>query len=296
VRQCITRRGVLLLGLQARDVPRFRSDAALVRVGARVLMDGRIVPGLGRDDFVVHENGAARPVAHVATDQEPMDLMILLDISGSMGPHLRRLAEGAQQALQQLSPGDRAGIAAFHEWVEWVLPFTADLRMVEQRLTVYAKKMWAGGRTFTADALDVAAKYVRRKGNPRSRRAILVISDNMGSGSGLFDYRKTLTRLLEHQIGVSALLVTSAAGRVDLREVAGQTGGFALAVDDAAPGFAEVLALIRRSYAIYFRPAAGRAGEKRRAVVELSPAAAARYPRARILASREYVLTRDVVE
>jgi hypothetical protein len=84
-------------------------------------MDGRTVAGLRKEDFIVRENGVARPVVHLATDKEPMDLLILLDISGSMGPHLRRLAGGAHEALQQLSPGDRAGIAAFHEWVEWVL-------------------------------------------------------------------------------------------------------------------------------------------------------------------------------
>jgi hypothetical protein len=64
---------------------------------------------------------------------------------------------------------------------------TPHLRVVEQRLTSHTNKMWAGGGTFTADALDVAANYLSRKGGKGSRRAILVISDNIGSASGLFN-------------------------------------------------------------------------------------------------------------
>jgi hypothetical protein len=83
---------------------------------------------------------------------------------------------------------------------------------------------------------------------------------------------------------------------VDLRNVAGETGGYVLSDASAGPAFAEILALIRRSYAVFFRPAAGRAGEKRRVVVDLTPAAIARHPQARINAVREYVLSKDVAK
>jgi hypothetical protein len=42
----ITRRELLLLVGQSRELLRFRSEAAWVRIGARVLMDGRTVAGL----------------------------------------------------------------------------------------------------------------------------------------------------------------------------------------------------------------------------------------------------------
>ncbi len=64
----------------------FRSDTTLVRVDAQVLTGSRTITGLSRDDFVVFEDGRPQPILHFGNESDPLDLLLLIDKSGSMQP------------------------------------------------------------------------------------------------------------------------------------------------------------------------------------------------------------------
>ena len=63
----------------------FRSDVSLVRVDAQVV-DGvnRAITDLRVDDFVLHEGGRLQPIRNFSSEDMPVDVLFLLDVSASM--------------------------------------------------------------------------------------------------------------------------------------------------------------------------------------------------------------------
>ena len=68
----------------------FKSDVALSRVDAQVVdRDGRAVTGLRAQDFVLKVDGKVTPIKNFDSESMPIDILLLLDVSGSMRPHAR---------------------------------------------------------------------------------------------------------------------------------------------------------------------------------------------------------------
>src|ERR1700730_2704358 len=92
----------LAILLTGQDRSTFRADVSQVHVDAEVLgKDGRIVTGLSKNDFRVFDEGQEQEVIGFAAEEQPLDLILLFDISGSMRSTFVKVARVAQQALQQ---------------------------------------------------------------------------------------------------------------------------------------------------------------------------------------------------
>ena len=85
--------------LFAQDGAVFHAAVSLVHVDAEVVHDGRIIAGLGKGDFQVKDEGALQPIVQFSADEQPLDLILLFDISGSMMPAISRVAAAGKQAL-----------------------------------------------------------------------------------------------------------------------------------------------------------------------------------------------------
>ena len=59
------------------------------------------------EDFVLTEDGQKQQIRHFESEDMPVDVLLLLDVSGSMQPHIERLSEAAHQAMLVLGRGDR---------------------------------------------------------------------------------------------------------------------------------------------------------------------------------------------
>src|SRR3954452_17469305 len=107
---------VLVVTGRAQDGATFRLDVSLVHVDAEVLTkDGRIVSGLGIEDFRVFDDGREQKLVSVASEQQPLDLILLFDISASMRPRIQRVAQAARQAAALLRKGDWVAIMCFRD-------------------------------------------------------------------------------------------------------------------------------------------------------------------------------------
>src|ERR1700747_1141526 len=103
-------------GLLAQDSDTiiFRSDVSLVRVDAQVVdRDNRAITGLRATDFILREEGRPQPIRNFASENMPVDVLLLLDVSASMRPHIQRIASAGRQALHVLGGDDRVGIMVF---------------------------------------------------------------------------------------------------------------------------------------------------------------------------------------
>jgi hypothetical protein len=64
---------------------RFKSGVELINVTATVTdANGRFVPGLRQDDFVIYEDNETQQITHFSSDRVPVSLGIALDTSSSM--------------------------------------------------------------------------------------------------------------------------------------------------------------------------------------------------------------------
>lgn len=157
----------------------FRSDVSLVRVDAQVLdRDNRAITGLSSKDFVLREEGRPQEIRNFAREEMPVDVVLLLDVSASMRPHVERIASAADSALRVLGDDDRVAIMVFDRMTRLRLPFRKNRADVERELqAVLSQETFNGGTDITRGLLD-AANYIRREGRREARRAIVILTDD----------------------------------------------------------------------------------------------------------------------
>ena len=145
----------------------------LLRFNASVLdRNGRAISGMRESDFTVWENGIERRVTNVSPANEPFNLVLLLDVSGSVEERMDFIRKAARDFLRTASPQDRISIISFRDDIQIISDFSTDRAMLSRKLD----EIDAGGGTALYDALGyVLSEPVRRLRGERT--AIVVMSD-----------------------------------------------------------------------------------------------------------------------
>jgi VWFA-related protein len=157
----------------------FRSDVSLVRVDAQVLgRDNRTITGLRAEDFVLREEGRPQPIRNFASENMPIDVLLLLDVSASMRPHVERIVSASHEALRVLRDHDRIAIMVFDRTTRVRLPFRNNLDDVERELESVINQEDFNGGTDITRALYDACSYISREGRREARRAIVILTDD----------------------------------------------------------------------------------------------------------------------
>src|SRR5262249_61901485 len=97
------------------DPATYRVDVRLVQVDAQVLhkKTRQVMPDLKLEDFRVLEDGVPQTVSSFSQDKLPLSIVILFDLTDSVRPVLKVLAEGALEALQHLKPEDEVTVMVY---------------------------------------------------------------------------------------------------------------------------------------------------------------------------------------
>ena len=145
----------------------------LLRFNASVVdRHGRAIGGMRESDFTVWENGIERRVTSVAPANEPFNLVLLLDVSGSVEERMDFIRKAARDFLRTASPQDRISIISFRDDIQIISDFSTDRQMLSRKLD----EIDAGGGTALYDALGyVLSLPLRRLRGERT--AIVVMSD-----------------------------------------------------------------------------------------------------------------------
>ncbi|MFL6414833.1 MAG: VWA domain-containing protein [Bryobacteraceae bacterium] len=168
------------LAVFAEDDPAiFKSDVAMTRVDTQVVDSlGRPITGLQVTDFVLRVDGKVQPIRNFSNENMPVDILLLLDVSGSMEPHVQRIADASEQALRVLAPQDRMAVMVFDTRTKVRLPFNQDHgEIVSELHNVLRAERFNGGTRITHAMLD-AARYIGRNGRADARRAIVILTDD----------------------------------------------------------------------------------------------------------------------
>ena len=295
-----------LAGDQSQQQPpaSFRAGVSIVAVDAQVVDGSRIITGLKKDDFIVFEDGKPQTVLYFGVESEPLDLLLLIDKSGSMQPVVAELAVSAIEALTTLRSGDRVGVMLFASNSELLLAPISDLEEVARQLQSAVRDDKIGGGTDINGAVFEAARYMRRQPKTNARRSLLILTDNFSHKSRRD--QAVVNELWEADAVLNALLFRSGFEKVvwnyhramgpwrllmtaDVKKIVDQTGGESLEASAPSEGFRAVLERIRKRYTLHYRAPPGPAGKVRSIRVDLSPEAKTSYPHARVRARRGYV-------
>jgi hypothetical protein len=134
--------------------------------------NGRAIGGMRETDFTVYENGIERRVTNVVPTNEPFNLVLLLDVSGSVEERMDFIRKAARDFLKTTSPQDRIAIISFRDDIQVLSDFTTDRRLLSEKLDQIA----AGGGTALYDAIGYvlveALKQFRGE-----RTAVVILSD-----------------------------------------------------------------------------------------------------------------------
>ena len=219
------------------QMPTFRGRVETVQVAVTVTdRTGRIITGLGRDDFQVFEDGLEQTVTQFSDQRVPVSLGVLLDASDSMRG---RAIVDARQAVERfvvdlLMPIDEAFVATFNHQPRLAAPWTRPPSALRNTL---ADVLPSGG-TAMYDALAETSRLFERRAHVRA--AMVVISDGADTASD-----RTLHQALEavrrSDSLVYAVAIDDPEGRLStrvnpeaLREMTGLGGGYTEVVRSAA--------------------------------------------------------------
>jgi VWFA-related protein len=287
--------------------------------------DNHPIRDLRVQDFILRVDGKSQGIRNFQSEKMPIDVVLLLDVSRSMEPHVRRVASASHEALRALGDPDRVAILVFDRFTRVRMPFRSARGDTERELeNVLDRETFEGGTDITRGLLD-AASYVAQNARHGVRRAIVIVTDDQTERSrNEAEVLRALTRadsVLSALIAPDALhtgtgsrrslideyrlrdvfgdLIPPGFGSFPLRgprtqsagtsEIAHQSGGDSMDVDQGA-AFERTLMRIRERYALYFYlPDGVQPRESSSIEVDLSKAARQRYPRAEVHYRRSYL-------
>jgi Ca-activated chloride channel homolog len=242
--------------------PSFRADTTLVLVPVTVTdPSNRYVLGLPKESFHLYEDGVEQKVTHFSTEDAPLSVGLIVDVSGSMGLKLRLSSGAVNEFLKTMSRSDEAFLSEFSDQAEIVQPFTHEINLIGKKM----ETLTSGGLTAMLDAIHISLDEMKKAGNPR--KALIVISDGGDNHSRYNSGQiEQLVRQADTQIfamgvfepaGPFGLTVAELDGPRLLSELAEQTGGRALAAtsDRELPTVASRIGVeLRNQYVLAYTP------------------------------------------
>lgn len=157
------------------NVPRSEDIAAasIKTVSARVLDDrNRAIAGLTPEDFEVTESGVVREIISAKPSTAPFNLVLLLDVSGSVDNYVNFIRKAARAFVNTVDSRDRVSIVLFNDDVKVLTGFTTDRAKLSEILDTFD----AGGGTAYYDAIGYTLVETLRPMRGE-RTAVVVLTD-----------------------------------------------------------------------------------------------------------------------
>lgn len=222
--------------------------------------EGHYVRGLPRSAFHVREDDRPQEISSFASENIPLDLIVAVDISGSMVPAAATLRTTVKEFLRSIPPKDEVTLLAFNDNI-----FTLSRRATgpEERVkSVDRLSPWGYTSLY-----DVLIRGVDLLGRRTGRKAMIVFTDGEDQGSHgtieMVERRLQSSDATLYMIGQGEGLRQS-----QLKDIMGRlvrpTGGRALFtdnIDELHGAFAELLDELSNQYLLGYVPKNSRKGD-----------------------------------
>jgi Ca-activated chloride channel family protein len=218
----------------------------------------RPVTGLDRDNFQLFENKQAQEIKNFSSEDSPVSIGIIMDVSGSMANKLERARDAVHQFCEASNPQDEFFMVTFSDAPRLATDFTNRPEEIENALLGAQSK----GRTSLLDAIYMGIH--KMKDAHYSRRALLIISDG-GDNHSRYSDRDVKRAVQEADILIYAVgtydryatAQEELLGPELLQNVAGVTGGQAYTLSNVVelPEVTRAIGTrLRHQYMLTYRP------------------------------------------
>jgi Ca-activated chloride channel family protein len=256
-----------------------RRDVDMVLVSATVTDTyGRLVTGLDQSNFRIFEDGTEQEIVHFASEDVPISIGIIFDMSGSMADKFDKSKKAAVEFMKTSNPQDEFFLVNFNDHARLITPFTNRVEDMQDGLIFTA----AHGTTALFDGIYLGLSEMR--GAHNTRRALLIISDG-GDNHSRYSEADIRKFVQEADVEVYAIGLFEPNGEAPTEEekegpellanLTEITGGRAFTVDrlDELPDTASKISMeLRNQYVLGYRPSnRNRDGKYRRLKIKMAP-------------------------
>jgi Ca-activated chloride channel family protein len=131
----------------------------------------RLVTGLEKENFNLLDNGEKQAIQYFSSEDAPISLGVIFDLSGSMANKIEKSREAVVQFLKTANPEDEFFLIAFNDKPTLISDFTDNVEQVQGGLMYATPK----GRTALLDAIYLGIAKMREA--KHQKKALLIISD-----------------------------------------------------------------------------------------------------------------------
>ena len=236
----------------------------------------RLVTGLEKENFVVYEGTEAQAIRHFSSEDAPISLGVIFDVSGSMSDKIDKSREAAIEFFKTANPQDEFFMITFSDRPELLADFTKSIEDIQGKL-VYALPR---GRTALLDAIYMGMAKMRDA--QHQKKALLIISDG-GDNRSRYTEGEIKSMVKEADVQIYAIGIfdrdfktpEERMGPMLLSEITDVTGGRTFTIDNVnelADVATKIGIELRNQYVLGYRPTnAMRDGRWRKIKVKLLP-------------------------
>ena len=193
----------------------------------------RLVTGLERSNFQLFDSNAAQTIKSFATEDAPLSIGIVFDLSGSMQSKFVRSRKALSEFLHTCNPQDEFFVIGFNDRPAVLVDYTSDVEDVEARMVMLRPE----NRTALIDALYLGVNKLRDA--KYQRKALLVVSDG-GDNRSRYTQGELMRAVRESEVQIYSVGIFDAyAPTVEeqngpqlLHEMSESTGGRLFVVRD----------------------------------------------------------------
>ena len=236
----------------------------------------RLVTGLDRDNFNLFEDKERQEIKSFSSEDAPVSIGVIFDMSGSMGSKIERAREAVIEFFKTANPQDEFFMITFADKPEQICDFTNSVDEIQSRLLYTIPK----GRTALLDAIYLGITKMREAKYPK--KALLIISDG-GDNHSRYTEGEIKSMVKEADVLIYAIGIydhyfpteEERLGPALLSDITELTGGRAFTIDnpnDLADVSTKIGIELRNQYVIGYRPKNPvRDGKWRKIKVKLLP-------------------------
>ena len=246
------------LATSRRDA-RIRVDVNLVLVPATVTDPlNRLVTGLERENFEVYDNNIGQSIKSFSTQDAPVTIGIVFDLSGSMSSKFVRARKALTEFMRTSNPQDEFFVVGFNDRPAVIVDYTSDVADVEARMVMLRPE----NRTALIDAVYLGVNKLQQ--GKYERKALLIISDG-GDNRSRYSEGELRRVVRESDVQIYSIGIfdqyapttEEQLGPILLTDVCEMTGGRMFRVSqlaDMGDIAMRISAELRNEYVIGYRP------------------------------------------
>ena len=232
-------------------------DLVLVNVTITDPMN-RLVTGLEKENFRIFEGKEQQEIRHFSSEDAPISLGVIFDMSGSMSNKLERARDAVIEFFKTANPQDEFFMIAFSDRPELLADFTRSIEDIQGKLLFTVAK----GRTALLDAIYLGINKMGSAHN--TKKALLIISDG-GDNRSRYTDSEIKSMVKEADVQLYAIGIFESApptpeeihGPQLLSEITDVTGGLTFTIDnpnELADIATKIGIELRNQYVLGYRP------------------------------------------